>query len=145
MAKKTTTTKKAAATKAPVKKAVVKKAAAKKVTPAKEAPAKKAPAAKKAAPVKKATKVTKTPVTEIVARVDVGYGNELFIRGEGAGLSWDKGTAMQCLGVDEWVFKTDSAKTGIVFKFLINDNHWADGEDVTVPAGGKSISAPTFS
>src|SRR5688572_5617630 len=30
-------------------------------------------------------------VTTITARVDVGFGNALFLRGEGAGLSWNKG------------------------------------------------------
>jgi hypothetical protein len=147
MAKKSTstTTKKAVAKKAPVKEVATKKAAVKKTAVKKAPVAKKAAPAKKAAVAKKTSQPTKTPVTQIIARVDIGYGNELFIRGEGAGLSWDKGTALQCVGANEWAFSTKAAKTGVVFKFLINDSHWADGEDVTVPAGGTSITAPSFS
>jgi hypothetical protein len=153
MAKKTTSsiTKKAAVKQAPAKEVTTKKAAVKKTAVKKTATATKASAAKKAAPAKKAavakkvSQPAKTPVTKIVARVDVGYGNELYVRGEGAGLSWDKGKLMECIGSNEWVLTTDAAKTGVVFKFLINDSHWADGEDVTVSAGGTSISAPSFS
>jgi len=102
---------------------------------AKKAPAKKA--AKKA-PAKKITETT------IIARVDVGFGNSLYVRGEGAGLSWDKGTLMENVSPYEWALKTTAAKTGVVFKFLINDEIWSDGENLSVSAGGTSISSPTF-
>lgn len=145
MAKKTTKTatkkvavKKVAAKKAPVKKAPVKKVATKKA-PVTTAPAKKA--AKKA-PAKKAAK--KILETTIIARVDVGFGNTLYVRGEGAGLSWDKGTIMENVSPYEWALKTTQAKTGVVFKFLINDEIWCEGEDLSVSAGGTSISSPTF-
>jgi outer membrane biosynthesis protein TonB len=155
MAKKTTTkkaakkaptkkaTKKVAAKKAPAKKAVApqkapvkKKAVASKATPAPKAPAKKAPAKK--APAKKAA-----AQTSIIARVDVGFGNALYVRGEGAGLSWEKGTALENITPYEWSL-TSSKKGSVTFKFLINDELWAEGENITVAAGNESISSPTF-
>ncbi|HXP60188.1 MAG TPA: hypothetical protein VN829_06830, partial [Dongiaceae bacterium] len=42
------------------------------------------------------------PVTEVVARVDVGFGNTLFIRGQGNGLSWERGTRLACAGPSTW-------------------------------------------
>lgn len=133
MAIKKTTIKKAAkkvaAKKTPAKKAV--KAAAQKA-PVKKSPAKKAPA-KKAA------------TTSIIANVDVGFGNTLYIRGEGAGLSWDKGTALKNDSPYEWSFRTTAAKGEITFKFLINDEAWAEGDNLTVPAGGTSVTSPDFS
>lgn len=173
MAKKTTktATKKVAAKKAVKKKAPVKKVAAKKVA-AKKASAKKAPAKKvttkkvaakkapakkvaakkavKKAPAKKAVKTTKAAApkiieTSIIARVDVGFGNSLYIRGEGAGLSWDQGTLLENITPYEWAIKTTSATTPVEFKFLINDEIWSEGENLTVAAGGTSISSPTFS
>lgn len=143
--KKTTkkAAKKVAAKKTPAKKAAKKVAApkaAKKVT-AQKATAKKAPA-------KKATnKVAKKGAskTTVIANVDVGFGNSLFIRGEGAGLSWDKGTQLENVSPYEWVFSSTTAKNGITFKFLVNDEAWADGENLTVPAGGTSVSSPVFS
>lgn len=140
MAKKTTT--KTAAKKVTAKKAV--KSVAAKKTPAKKVAAKKAPAkkiAKKAAPGPAKGKVEKTT---IIARVDVGFGNSLYIRGEGTGLSWDKGTPLENVGPYEWTFSTTQAKGDLTFKFLINDEMWAEGENITVAKGGTSISSPVF-
>ena len=128
-----------------------KKTAAKKKTVAKKATAKKAPAKKKVARkqvtakkgVAKKTKKATHPTT-IIARVDIGFGNELYLRGEGGGLSWDRGVLMDCKDADEWNWTTDQASTGIVFKFLINDELWSLGEDLTVPAGGSSVTTPRF-
>jgi len=134
---------KPAAPKAPV---VAKKAPAKKA-PAKKAPAKKAPAKKAAAPKAKPAKkaaAKKVEATNIIARVDVGFGNSLYVRGEGAGLSWEKGVAMDNVSPYEWSFKSTKAKGEVVFKFLINDEIWGEGENLVVAAGSTSISSPTF-
>lgn len=122
--------KKAVTQEAPVKTAVAKKAVVKKT-------AAKKPAAKKT--VKKAA----TPLTTVIAKVDIGWGNNLYIRGSGGGLSWDKGLLMDCVDGD-WTWSTASATDGLVFKFIINDETWAEGEDLTVAAGGTSVSSPTF-
>ncbi len=135
---KASAAKKTAAPKAPAKKAA-KKVAAKK-TPAKKAPAKKA--AKKAAAPKPSTK--KVEKTSIIARVDVGFGNSLYLRGEGAGLSWDKGVQLDNTSPYEWAFSSTTAKGDVTFKFLINDEIWAEGENLTVAKGDTSISSPVF-
>jgi len=134
------------------KKAVTKKAAKKAAskTTVKKAPAKKAvkkAAAKQAAPAApvKAGPAKKVEQTSAIARVDVGFGNNLFIRGEGPGLSWDKGVLMENVSPYEWTWKTTRAKSDIEFKFLINDEQWADGDNLTVSPGGASISTPSFS
>jgi membrane protein involved in colicin uptake len=138
MAKKTST-KKVVAKKAPAKKkAPVKKASTPKKPATKKAPVKKAAAPKKAAPKKAASQ------TNIIARVDVGFGNTLYVRGEGAGLSWEKGTALKNITPYEWGFASKKGSGPVTFKFLINDILWAEGEDLTVAAGGKSVSSPTF-
>lgn len=125
------------------KKSTTKKAAAE--APAKKAPAKKA--AKKVAAKKAAKKVVtkKSAKTTIIANVDVGFGNSLFIRGEGAGLSWDKGTQLENVSPYEWSYSTTAAKGEVTFKFLINDEAWSDGDNLMVAAGGTSISSPSFS
>ncbi|MBC2600964.1 hypothetical protein [Puniceicoccus vermicola] len=129
-------TKKVAAKKA-VKKVATKKIAAKKVTTKKVATKKAAPKAAPSTPKAKS-------VTRIIARVDVRFGNALYVRGEGGGLSWTQGTPMENLSSDEWKLETTEADSGIVFKFLVNDEIWANGEDQTVAAGGTSISTPSF-
>lgn len=154
MAKKTTPApvKKAATKKVATKKVAAKKVEAKPAAPkapvaAKKAPATKAPAKKAAAPKAKPAKkaaAKKVEATNIIARVDVGFGNSLYLRGEGAGLSWDKGVALDNVSPFEWSFKSTKAKGEVVFKFLINDEIWGEGENLVVAAGSTSISSPTF-
>jgi len=146
-AKKTTKTaiKKTVATKTVAKKAPAKKAPAKKVAVTK-VPTKKVAVTK--VPTKKATKKVapkKPATTTIIANVDVGFGNSLYIRGEGADLSWENGTALENVSPYEWVFCSDTATGEVTFKFLINDEAWADDDDLTVAAGSTSVSSPVFS
>lgn len=143
MPKKATTTKK----KTVAKKSVTKKAATKKVATKKAAAPEKAAASKPKATKKVASKKTKSAIVEtsIIANIDVGFGNALFIRGNGAGLSWESGTELKNISDSEWSFKTSSASDELAFKFLLNDEIWADGSDLTIAAGKTSISSPTFS
>ncbi len=133
-------------TPAPKKPAARKKSAVKKKAAARKKAVKKQPVAKKKSVARKktaaATKPSASSETTIVARIDIGFGNQLFIRGEGGGLSWEKGVLMENEGSDEW--STPEADQGVVFKFLINDQIWSLGEDLTVAPGGHSVSTPNF-
>ena len=133
MAKKHSTKK--AVKKVAAKKAT-KKVVAKKVI--KKAPAKKPAAPKAKIPSKKALK------TSIIARVDVGFGNQLYIRGTGADLSWEKGLPLENVSAYEWTYATTEVKSDVTFKFLINDELWAEGDNVTAVKGVTSISSPVF-
>ena len=107
--------------------AAKKTGAAKPVAKTAAAPVKKTASAavKPAAAPASAKKSSAKKVTRIVAHVDIGWGNMLYIRGEGAGLSWEQGVPMIC-------------------KFLVNDEKWALGENVTINAGDVHISDPAF-
>jgi hypothetical protein len=98
-------------------------------------PARKAPAKKPAA---------KTTSTKITAQFDVGFGNTLYIRGEGPGLSWDRGLAMDCVADDEWTITISDATVPVVFKFLLNDMTWCVGNDYVVEPGGSTSVVPSF-
>src|SRR3954469_12434810 len=69
--------------------------------PAKRAPVKVTVNAVAPAPVVKKT-VPKPLITKIEAQIDVGFGNALYIRGEGPGLSWESGVLMTCVSDDRW-------------------------------------------
>jgi hypothetical protein len=84
------------------------------------------------------------PVTEVAAKIDVGFGNQVFIRGQGDGLSWDKGTPLRCKDASTWVWSSRQARDRVVFKLLLNDQVWAQGEDLTIEAGRKLETAPLF-
>jgi hypothetical protein len=94
------------------------------------------------APVKKPA--VRTTRTSIVAKIDIGFGNALYIRGEGPGLSWDKGLVMDCVADSEWTATISDALSPIVFKFLVNDITWCAGNDYSVEPGGSITIEPTF-
>jgi hypothetical protein len=98
-------------------------------------PARKAPAKKPA---------IKTTRTIITAQIDVGFGNALYIRGEGPGLSWDKGIVMDCIADDQWIITISDATMPVVFKFLLNDITWCVGNDYVVEPGGSAALVPVF-
>lgn len=159
---------KAAKTLAPAKKApdkVVKKAAAapvkRAVTPATKASAVKEPTVKaptvKAPPVKATTvkaPTAKAPAvkpaasvaraTEITALIDIGFGNTLYLRGEGPGLSWDVGFPLDCVSDGKWSISLPDTGKAVVYKFLINDLCWSAGSDFVAESGAKVSVEPTF-
>ncbi|MCM2274032.1 MAG: hypothetical protein NDI75_04435 [Candidatus Didemnitutus sp.] len=124
-AKKTPVAKKAAVTKAPTKKAT--------------APAAAATVRKKAAGAQ-----SEAPATFISARLDIGFGNHLYLRGEGPGLSWDHGIAMDCVAADGWAATLKGATSPVIFKVLINDVTWCTGNDYVVEPGQSVTVTPSF-
>ncbi len=140
-----TAAKKAPAKKAPAKvaKKAAKKTAVKKV--AKKAAAK--TAAPKKAPAKKAAKktaVSKRSKTVIEAKIDIGFGNLLYIRGDAPGLSWKSGVPMDCKGADSWSISMSDADNAFEYKVLINDIHWAIGGNDTAQPGVTNATEPSF-
>jgi len=100
--------------------------------------------AKKTAAPKVKKSATKAVVTSIAAEIDVGFGNSLYIRGEGPGMSWEKGLLMTCVGPDKWVIDLSNAGGPIVCKFLLNDLIWNDGPDFVISPGTRVSVAPMF-
>jgi hypothetical protein len=83
-------------------------------------------------------------VTTITAQIDVGFGNALFIRGEGPGLSWDDGVEMECIGNELWRICLGESARGFTFKFLVNDLSWSTGPDYSVASGAAVTLIPQF-
>jgi hypothetical protein len=84
------------------------------------------------------------PVTTVEARIDVGFGNTLFIRGEGDGLSWETGRPLTCIEASRWAWRSDRARGRVVFKLLLNDTNWAQGPDQIVNRGESVGLIPSF-
>ena len=82
--------------------------------------------------------------TEVQANIDVGFGNQLFIRGQGDGLTWDKGLPLACVAPGIWRWSTQAANQELVFKLLLNDEVWSQGEDWKLPAGERIEIEPSF-
>jgi nucleoid-associated protein YgaU len=138
---KTTTT--TPATPAPLP---VKQVAAKPIKKAAAKPAAATPVSAKPVVAKPAVKATPSSVaiTKVVAQIDVGFGNTLYIRGEGPGLSWEKGVPLDCVADDQWMLSLAETSRPAVFKFLINDLTWSIGDDYVVQPGDTVELTPTF-
>ena len=96
------------------------------------------------APAPTAKRVEST-VTVVVAKYDVGFGNSLYIRGEGAGLSWETGILMENVGNDVWVWTTSEiADEELAFKFLVNDESWSAGDNLSAAVGETTTLYPCF-
>ena len=114
--------------------------------PAPAAPAP-APAPAAVAPAKPAPALSASQgnhATTIVAQRDVGFGNQLYVRGEGPGLSWEKGKLMSCVADDRWELRLEGASKEVVFKFVLNDTTWSAGEDFIVAPGATTVVSPSF-
>jgi len=80
----------------------------------------------------------------IVARVNVGWGNTVYLRGEGGCLTWDQGVPMICSGDDRWVWACHADEAPRQFKFLRNDLDWALGENEIMTGTDIMVCSPTF-
>ena len=116
------------------------------LTPAnktKKAAATPAPKTRKATPPVK--KTAPAPVaTKITALIDVGFGNTLYLRGEGPGLSWERGIPMDCAADDQWTCTIAESVGPVIFKFLLNDETWCAGDDFTLAPGTSGTFKPEF-
>jgi hypothetical protein len=98
------------------------------------------------APAPKAPGAETSPspaITTIDVKFDVGFGNSVFVRGQGSGLTWDHGVPLVCVDAKTWRWSGE-AKDPIKFKVLINDSIWSAGNDITVIPGQKVEVAPEF-
>jgi hypothetical protein len=67
------------------------------------------------------TVISSDGATRLIATSYIGIGNRLFIRGEGPGLSWEKGIPLQFVSIGKWRWETTDAASSISFKLYKND------------------------
>jgi hypothetical protein len=101
-----------------------------------------APAAKPAETTTGSARSSAQPVT-IEAKIDVGFGNTLYLRGEGLDLSWSQGIPLTCVDGKTWKW-TGEAKEQLKFKLLLNDQIWSQGENLVATPGQKVEISPAF-
>jgi hypothetical protein len=82
--------------------------------------------------------------TRILVKYDVGFKNHLYIRGNGAGLSWNKGQPLKNIGRDEWIWETQLPFAECEFKTLINDERYEQGENHRIVSGKFFQYTPRF-
>ncbi len=98
-----------------------------------DSPAEPAPAATSDEPAVSAA--SSDGATRLLATAYIGIGNKLFIRGDGPGLSWDKGVPMQFVSIGKWGWATHDATGPVTCKLYKNDETAALSGEVTLEPG----------
>ena len=90
-----------------------------------------------------ALKTTSEALTTIEVKIDVGFGNAVFLRGQVSGLTWEHGVPLACVDGSTWRWTQKVAKP-VTFKVLLNDQVWSAGSDLVVAPGQKVEVSPSF-
>lgn len=73
--------------------------------------------------------------TRLLVTAYIGIGNKLYIRGDGPGLSWDKGVPMKFVSIGKWGWATDEATGPVACKLYKNDETAAVSGEVFLEPG----------
>ena len=87
------------------------------------------------APAKAESSASSDGATRLLVTAYIGIGNKLFIRGEGPGLSWDKGVPMQFVSIGKWGWASHDATGPVKCKLYKNDEAAALSGEVTLEPG----------
>jgi hypothetical protein len=94
-------------------------------------------------PTASVVKSTSGALTTIEVKIDVGFGNAVFLRGQGSGLTWEHGVPLACVDGGTWRW-SQTVAAPITFKVLLNDQVWSAGNDLVVAPGQKVEVSPSF-
>ena len=94
-------------------------------------------------PTSGAAKSTSGALTTIEVKIDVGFGNAVFLRGQGSGLTWDHGVPLACVDGGTWRW-SQTVASPLTFKVLLNDQVCSAGNDFVVTPGQKLEVSPSF-
>ena len=87
------------------------------------------------APARAESSASSDGATRLLVTAYIGIGNKLFIRGEGPGLSWDKGVPMQFVSIGKWGWASHDATGPVKCKLYKNDEAAALSGEVTLEPG----------
>ncbi len=80
--------------------------------------------------------------TRLLVTAYIGIGNKLFIRGDGLGLSWNKGAPMQFVSIGKWGWATHEANGPFRVRLYKNDKLASlGGEIILVPGHQTAVTA----
>lgn len=96
-------------------------------------------------PVSTPPKSKKASVSRVIVEYDCGFPNNLFIRGKGGGLNWDKGQPLKNVKYNVWVWETEEPFDSCEFKISLNDLMFEAGENHKLEHGKEFIFSPNFS
>jgi len=88
--------------------------------------------------------VDKNETTTVVANVMIGIGNKPYLRGEGPGLSWDEGVAMNFIEIGKWAWSPPRKNASLTVQLYRNDQDPDQGGKIEVRPGERLEINPDF-
>lgn len=90
-----------------------------------------------------ATSVSADGATRLIVTAYIGIGNRLYIRGDGPGLSAERGLPLQFVSIGKWRWETAEATAPVRIKLLKNDQQECPmlGEIVLEPGHQAEVTA----
>tara|TARA_B100001248_G_scaffold201492_1_gene155735 strand:- start:19808 stop:21088 length:1281 start_codon:yes stop_codon:yes gene_type:complete len=86
-----------------------------------------------------------TGQTKVIANVLTGIGKKPYIRGEGPGLSWEKGIPMDFVEIGKWQWVAPHSDQPVQCHIYKDDNIPAEGENFQLEPGEQLELSPHFS
>ena len=80
----------------------------------------------------------------LVAHLNIDISSTPFVRGEGAGLSWDEGVPMEFIEIGKWEWKIENATETASCRIFKDDSLAAKGDDIVINVGEKAEVYPEF-
>jgi len=62
-------------------------------------------------------------LTRLLVTAYIGIGNKVYVRGEGPGLSWDRGVPLHFVSIGKWCWESGEATTPLSLKLYKNDEY----------------------
>ncbi len=93
---------------------------------------------------KSARKAKGSAVTSVSARILIGIGNKPYVRGNGPGLSADKGVPMEFVEIGLWRWSAPEGAALTDVRIYKNDQTPAKGESFDIEAGQDFETQPVF-
>lgn len=89
------------------------------------------------------TAISADGATRLIVTAYIGIGNRLYIRGDGPGLSWDKGLPLQFVSIGKWRWESADAVGPVHIRLLKNDQQECPnlGELVLNPGHQAEVTA----
>ena len=82
--------------------------------------------------------------TSVIANVMIGIGNKPYLRGEGAGLSWDEGVPMNFIEIGKWAWTPPRKNASLTVQVYRNDEDPDSVGKIEVKSGEEIEITPEF-
>ena len=80
----------------------------------------------------------------LIAHLNLDISSTPYVRGEGAGLSWNEGVPMEFIEIGKWEWTVENAEESTSCQIFKDDSLAAKGDDIVIEVGERAEVYPVF-